>query len=74
MGTFEQKKNPSMPACVKITKGMKSTIEKLKDTVPLIRSLCNEGLMPRHKKNIFKALGQPPDQQELTDMNMQSLN
>lgn len=54
---YEGKKNPSMPNCVKICKGMVKKLNNLKDTIPLIGSLTEKGLMDRHKKNIFKALG-----------------
>lgn len=53
---FEGKK-PAMPGPAKVAKKMHNELVKMKDTIPMIRALCNPGLDARHVQNIYKEIG-----------------
>jgi len=41
---FEQKRNPSMPKPAAAASKIVASLKEFKDTVPIIRALCNPGL------------------------------
>lgn len=57
LGSIFDSKKPAMPVPAKVAKKMATDLAKMKDTIPLIRALCNPGLMERHVQNIYKEIG-----------------
>jgi hypothetical protein len=56
---FDGKRNPSMPKPAAAALKIVTSLKEFKDSVPIIRALCNPGLQQRHINRIFKEIGAP---------------